>query len=71
MHDIGFFADFQYANILQLIWLISDTDTNVYVYFFSTSNCRDHQVSSVVELTYSPTMHTLTVLAHRRMQAKK
>ncbi len=35
MHDIGFFADIQYADILRLIWLISDTDTDIYVYFSS------------------------------------
>ncbi len=45
MHDNGFFAD-----ILQLIWLIINTD--MYVYFILTVNYRD-QVSSVVEFTNS------------------
>ncbi len=57
------FADIQYANILQFIWPIIDTDTDIYVYFFPTPNCRDHQVSSVVELTYSIIMHTLNMWA--------
>ncbi len=56
MHDIGFFADIWYASILQLIWSIIDTDTDPCVYFFHKPNCRD-QVSSVVEFTYSITMH--------------
>ncbi len=56
----------QYAYILQLIWPIIDTDTDICI-FFSTPNCRDHQVSSVVELTYSIIVHTLTVLACRQM----
>ncbi len=30
MHDIGFFASIQYA---KLIWLIVDTDTDIYVWF--------------------------------------
>ncbi len=42
MHNIGFFADIRYADVLQLIWPIIDTDTNMYVYFFPTPNCRDH-----------------------------
>ncbi len=67
MHDFGFFADIQYADNLQLIWPIIDTD--IYVYFLPTPNCRDHQVSSVVEFTYGIIMHTLTVLACRQMQA--
>ncbi len=32
MHDIGFVADIQYADILQPIWPI--INTNKYVYFF-------------------------------------
>ncbi len=56
MHDIGFFADIQYADILHLVWLV--TDTNIYRDF----NCRD-QVSSVVNFLLS--IHTLTVLVHR------
>ncbi len=68
MHDtiLLFFADIQYADILQLIWLIIDTD--IYVYLFPTPNCRDHQVSSVVKFTYSIIMHTLTMLTHQQMQ---
>ncbi len=50
MHNIGFFEDMRYVHILQLIWLIIHTDTDTYVHFFSISNCRDHQVSSVVNL---------------------
>ncbi len=49
MHDIGFFADIQYANILQLIWPVIDTNNDTYVKFSLTPNCRDHQVPSVVE----------------------
>ncbi len=44
MHDMGFFANIQYADILQLIWPIINTD--IFVYF----NCRDAQVSSTVNL---------------------
>ncbi len=41
-----------------------------YMYtFFLPPNCSNHQVSSIVELTYSIIMHTLTVLACRLMQA--
>ncbi len=68
MRDIGFFASVKYADILQLIWQIIDTDTHIYVYFFSTPNCRDHQVSSVVEFTCSIIMQTLTMSACRQMQ---
>ncbi len=50
MHGIGFFADSQYADILQLIWPVINTNTYIYVYFSPTPNCRDHQVSSVVNL---------------------
>ncbi len=32
MQDTEFFANIRYANILQLMWLI--IDTNMYVYFF-------------------------------------
>ncbi len=67
MHDIGFFADIQYADILQLNWQIIDTDTDRYVYFFPTCNCRD-QVSSLVVFTYSIIMHTLTEFACWQMQ---
>ncbi len=70
---LDFFADIPYANILQLIWpwsiIIVYTDTNIYVYFLPTLNCRDHEVSSVVEFPYSIIMHTLTVLACQQMQA--
>ncbi len=51
MHDTGFFADIRYVDILQLNWPMMDTDR--YVYFFPTPNCRDPQVSSVVKFTYS------------------
>ncbi len=67
MHNIGFFADIRYADILHLIWPIIDTD--IYVYFFPTLSCRDHQVSAVVEFTYSIIMQTITLLAGRQMQA--
>ncbi len=63
MHNNRLFADIQYADILQLIWPIFDTDTDMYVYFFPTPNRRDRQVSSVVEFTCSIVLHTLTVLA--------
>ncbi len=66
--DIGFFADIQNADILQLIWPIIDTDTDICI-FFPTPKCRDHQVSSVVEFTYSIIMQTLTVMACQQMQA--
>ncbi len=66
MHDIEVFADTQYANILQLLWPIIDTD--IYVYFFPTLNWRDYQVSFVVEFTFS-IMHTLIMLACWQMQA--
>ncbi len=33
MHDIRFFADVRYVGILQLIWPITDTDADKYVYF--------------------------------------
>ncbi len=59
MHNIGFFADIQYADILQLIRPITDTIIDTYVYFFFVPNCRDHQVSTVVEFTHSIIMHTL------------
>ncbi len=70
MHDIGFCADIQYANILQYIWPIIDTNTDVYVYFFIyfTPNGRDRQVSSVVEFTDN-ILQTLNVLACSQMQA--
>ncbi len=32
-HGIGFFADIQNADILQFIWPIINTDTNIFVYF--------------------------------------
>ncbi len=67
MHDVGFFVIIQYADILQLIWPIINTD--IYVYVFPTPKCRDDQTSSVVEFTYSIIMQTLTMLAHRQMQA--
>ncbi len=70
MHDIGFFAYIWYADILQLIWPIINTDTDIYVCFFPTPNCRDHKFFSVVEFTYSIFMQTLTMLAHQQMQAK-
>ncbi len=54
MHDIGIFAEIQYANILGLIWSIIATD--IHVYFFPTPNCREHQVSFVVEFKYSVVM---------------
>ncbi len=66
MHNIRLFADIRHADTLQLIWPINDT--NIYVYFFLTPNCRDLQVSSVVEFTYSIIMQTLTVMARRQMQ---
>ncbi len=66
MKSGGTILDFFHVNILQLIWPIIDTDT--YVYFFPTPNCRD-QVSFVVEFTYSSIMHALTVLPHQQMQA--
>ncbi len=34
MHDTGFFADIWYADILQLTWLIFDTDIDIFVFFF-------------------------------------
>ncbi len=38
MHNIGFLANIRYANILQLILPVIDTDTNtntdIYVHFF-------------------------------------
>ncbi len=71
MHDNDFFADIQYSNILQFIWLIIDTDTiliHMYI-FFPTPICREHQVSSFVEFKYSIIMHTLTMLACQQMQA--
>ncbi len=61
MHDIGVFA--RQADILQLIWTITDTD--ICVYFFPTPNRRDRWVSSVVEFIYSVILHTLTVLPCR------
>ncbi len=33
MHDTGFYADIRFADSLQLIWPIIDTDTDTYVYF--------------------------------------
>ncbi len=56
-----FFCQYPVCQYLKLIWPIIDTDTNIYVYFFPTPNCRDHQVSSVVEFTYSIIMHSLIV----------
>ncbi len=53
-------ADTLYADIAHLVWPIIDTDTDIYVHFFSTPYCRDDQVSSVVEFTYN-IMHTLCV----------
>ncbi len=44
------FRDERYADILQLIWPIINTFTNIYVYFFPTPIHKDHQVSSVVNL---------------------
>ncbi len=69
MHDIVFFADIQYADIFQLIWLIINTHTKINVYFFPTPYCRDHQVSSVVEFTHSIIVQTPTMLAQWQMQA--
>ncbi len=66
---LDFFANNQYADILQLTWLIIDTDTNICVCFLPTPKCRDLQVSSVVEITYSIIMLTLTILAQQQMQA--
>ncbi len=34
MHNVGFFAAIQYADILLLIWPLIDTSTDKYVYFF-------------------------------------
>ncbi len=53
---LDFFSDIQYAEILQLIWPIIKISTDVY--FFLSPTHRDHQVSSVVEFTYSHIMHT-------------
>ncbi len=61
MQDTGFFADIQ-CDILQLIWPIIDTDTDICVYFLPTPNCR-------VTFTVSIIMHALTMLAHRQTQA--
>ncbi len=70
MHDIGLLFDIPYADILQLIWPIIDTGTDIYIYMLSlTHNCRDHHVSSVVEFTYSIIIQTLTVLPRQQMQA--
>ncbi len=70
MHGIGFFADNRYADILQLIWPISDRDDDIHMdFFFTTPNCRGGRVSSAVEFTYGIIMHTLTVLARWQMQA--
>ncbi len=33
MQNIGFFANFRYADVLQLIWQMTDTDTNVCLFF--------------------------------------
>ncbi len=68
MHDVRFFADILYADILRHIWPIINTYT-VYVYFFPTPKCRDHQVSSVVELSHNIIMQTLTVLACQQIPA--
>ncbi len=42
-------ADILYDDIVQLIFADNLYDTDVY--FFPTTNCRDHQVSSAVEST--------------------
>ncbi len=65
MHDTGFFADIRLADILQLLWLIINTNTNIYKCFFPAPNCIDHQVFSVSIIT-----HTLTILARRQMQVQ-
>ncbi len=65
MHDVRFYADIRYVNNLQLIWPIINIDTGIDVYFFPTPNCRDHQVSSMVEFTWSIIMHTYIVLASK------
>ncbi len=63
MHDIRFFANIPHADILKLIWPKFDID------IFAASNCRDRQVSSVVEYTKSVLMGTLILLAQWQMQA--
>ncbi len=68
MHDIGFFADIWYFTT----HLADNRYQYQYMYIFPhTPNCRDHQVSSVVEFTYSIIMHTYTVLARPKMQASR
>ncbi len=59
MHDIAYFVKIRYANILQLIWLIIDTNNDLCACFFPTPHCRDHQVSSAMEFTYSIIMQLL------------
>ncbi len=54
---------------MQLNWPTTDTDTDIYVYFFLTTNCSDHQLSFIVEFTYSIIMDNLTVSACWQMQA--
>lgn len=54
MHNIGFLADIRYADILQLIWLIADTNI-----FPPIPNCTVDLVSSALELNCSIFLHTL------------
>ncbi len=69
MHNVGFFADILYADILQLIWpLINAHRYGIYVYMFSLHLIAEI-ISSVVEFTYSIIMQTLTFVACWQMQA--
>lgn len=49
-------ANIQCADILQVIWPNTNTNTDIY---FHRPNSRDHQLSSVLELAYSNMVHTL------------
>ncbi len=69
MHNIGFFSKMRYADNLQLVWSIIDTGADIYVYVFPTSDCRDHQVSFIVEFTHCIIMHTIIVLFCWQVQA--
>ncbi len=69
MHNFGFFVNIRYADVLNLIWPITDTGTDIYVYIFPHTWLQRSSSLFCSEFTYSIIMQTLTMLACRRMQA--
>ena len=50
MHNIGFLPIYDMPIIFNLFWSIVDPITDICTFF--PPNCREHQVSPVVDVTY-------------------